>query len=301
MKLTRVALSALVVFAVCVFFTSLANAQATRTWVSGVGDDANPCSRTAPCKTFAGAISKTAAAGEIDCLDPGGFGAVTITKSITIDCLHTLGGVLFAAGNGINVSASAGDRVVLRGLDINGVGGMGVNGIAFSSGGSLHVEDSVIYGTQNGINVGGGNEIYIKNTYIRNNTNIGVYITGGAGLVNAVIERTTVENQVYGLVAGANSRITTRGSVYSGNSSVGILAQGAGTAAEVNVDNCIVSNNGVGLYSGALGIISVAGSSISGNGTAVASGGSGVAATFQDNKFHGNTSDGAFTAGLTMY
>jgi hypothetical protein len=119
--------------------------------------------------------------------------------------------------------------------------------------------------------------------------------------VNAVIERTTVENQVYGLVAGANSRITTRGSVYSGNSSVGILAQGAGTAAEVNVDNCIVSNNGVGLYSGALGIISVAGSSISGNGTAVASGGSGVAATFQDNKFHGNTSDGAFTAGLTMY
>ena len=67
-------------------FTSLAYAQATRTWVSGVGDDANPCSRTAPCKTFAGAISKTAAAGEIDCLDPGGFGAVTITKSITIDC-----------------------------------------------------------------------------------------------------------------------------------------------------------------------------------------------------------------------
>ena len=63
---------------------SLAHAQATRTWVSGVGDDANPCSRTAPCKTFAGAISKTAAGGEINVLDPGGFGAVTITKSITI-------------------------------------------------------------------------------------------------------------------------------------------------------------------------------------------------------------------------
>src|SRR3982751_3731335 len=71
-----------------------ASAQATRTWVSGVGDDANPCSRTAPCKTFAGAISKTANGGEINCLDPGGFGGVTITKSITIKCQYTEGGAL---------------------------------------------------------------------------------------------------------------------------------------------------------------------------------------------------------------
>jgi hypothetical protein len=300
MKLTRLALSALAVFALCVFCASLAHAQATRTWVSGVGDDVNPCSRTAPCKTFAGAISKTAAGGEINCLDPGGFGAVTITKSITIDCLHTLGGVLAAGTNGINVNAAAGDRVVLRGLDIDGAGS-GVTGIAFSSGGSLHVEDSVIYGMQNGISIGAGSEVYIKNSYIRNNSNIGVYITGGGGLVNAVIEKTTVENQAYGLVAGANTRVITRGSVYSGNSSVGILAQGGGSAAEVNVDNCIVSNNGVGLYSGALGIISVASSFVSGNGTAVAASGSGIAATFQDNKFHGNTSDGAFTSGISKY
>ena len=85
-------------------FTCGAGAQATRTWVSGVGDDANPCSRTAPCKTFAGAISKTASPGEIDCLDPGGFGAVTITKSITIDCSETLGGVLVSGTNGIVVN-----------------------------------------------------------------------------------------------------------------------------------------------------------------------------------------------------
>ena len=128
MKLSRLALSALVVFAVCVSFASLAHAQATRTWVSGVGDDANPCSRTAPCKTFAGAISKTAPEGEINCLDPGGFGAVTITKAITIDCLHTLGGVLAAGTNGVRVLAGGSDRIVLRGLDINGAGS-GVNGI----------------------------------------------------------------------------------------------------------------------------------------------------------------------------
>src|SRR5262249_26684672 len=103
---------------------SVASAQATRTWVSGVGDDANPCSRTAPCKTFAGAISKTAANGEINCLDPGGFGAVTITKSITIDCYGVLAGVLVSGTNGIIVNDSGANSIVvtLRNLDINGLG-----------------------------------------------------------------------------------------------------------------------------------------------------------------------------------
>src|SRR5712691_11154978 len=93
-----------------------AQAQASRTWVSGVGDDANPCSRTAPCKTFAGAISKTAAGGEINCLDSGGFGGVTIGKSITIRCVGVEGGVLVSGVNGIVVNAAAGDKVVLEGL-----------------------------------------------------------------------------------------------------------------------------------------------------------------------------------------
>src|SRR5437868_13649591 len=102
------------VLAIAIFtfaFASMAQAQATRTWVSGVGDDANPCSRTAPCKTFAGAISKTAAQGEINCLDPGGFGVVTITKAITIACEGVTAGVLTNAANGINVAAGANDQV----------------------------------------------------------------------------------------------------------------------------------------------------------------------------------------------
>src|SRR5262245_32409230 len=105
-----------------------AQAQATRTWVSGVGDDANPCSRTAPCKTFAGAISKTAANGEINCIDPGGFGAVTITKSITIDCGGTFGSILASGTTGVTVNA-AGIIVNLRNLTINGTGGTGVAGL----------------------------------------------------------------------------------------------------------------------------------------------------------------------------
>jgi hypothetical protein len=129
----------------------LVNAQATRTWVSGVGDDVNPCSRTAPCKTFAGAISKTATNGEISCLDPGGFGAVTITKSITIDCVGTLGSILASGTNGvvINITAVADIKkaVRLRGLTIDGAA-TGLNGIRFLAGNSLNVENVVIDGLQ---------------------------------------------------------------------------------------------------------------------------------------------------------
>src|SRR5437660_1760724 len=128
-------------------FTSMANAQATRTWVSGVGDDANPCSRTAPCKTFAGAISKTAAGGEIDCLDPGGFGQVTITKGMTIDCDAGTGGILGSAGNAININAGTG-IVVLRSLNINGgtaLTGMVANGISITSAAQVHILDMNIY------------------------------------------------------------------------------------------------------------------------------------------------------------
>src|SRR5215468_5430595 len=110
--------------AIVLLGTTLMSAQATRTWVSGVGDDANPCSRTAPCKTFAGAISKTAPGGEINALDPGGFGAVTITKSITIDGGGgQIASVLVAGTNGIVVAAGANDTVILRNIRINGLAG----------------------------------------------------------------------------------------------------------------------------------------------------------------------------------
>src|SRR5436305_7324683 len=122
------------------------NAQASRTWVSGVGDDANPCSRTAPCKTFAGAISKTAAGGEIDALEPAGFGAVTITKAITIDGGGgQVASVLVSGTNGIVVQAGPSDTVTLENLRIQGIG-TGLNGIRFLSGLRLNVLNDYIYG-----------------------------------------------------------------------------------------------------------------------------------------------------------
>src|SRR5919205_4177348 len=124
----RIALWTIAVIALALFLPAQAQAQATRTWVSGVGDDANPCSRTAPCKTFAGAISKTATGGEINVLDPGGFGGVTINKSITISSEGFEAGVLVSGTNAIIVNATNTSFVVLRGLDIEGLG-TGLTGI----------------------------------------------------------------------------------------------------------------------------------------------------------------------------
>src|SRR5437870_8198838 len=121
---SRILLAIFAMMLPAIFGGTAANAQATRTWVSGVGDDLNPCSRTAPCKTFAGAISKTAAGGEIDVIDPGGFGTLTITKSITIDGGIGSGwaSILAAGTNGIIVNASSTSVVTLRNLSINGAG-----------------------------------------------------------------------------------------------------------------------------------------------------------------------------------
>jgi hypothetical protein len=179
-------------------------AQATRTWVSGVGDDANPCSRTAPCKTFAGAISKTAAAGEINVIDPGGFGAVTITKSITIRSDHVEAAVLVNGTNGIVVSAGATDTVVLEGLDLDGSGGTGLNGVNISSGAAVYILRCAIrrFG-QNGVNMAdstAGSRLFIRDSIISlNGTGAGgpfggVNIQGNANIssiLNTLVDNNT--------------------------------------------------------------------------------------------------------------
>ncbi len=294
--------------AVCLFCSALAQAQATRTWVSGVGDDANPCSRTAPCKTFAGAISKTAAGGEINCLDPAGFGAVTITKSIAIDCHHTMGGILAASANGVIINALSTDKIILRGLDINGGGGAGgLDGVRFLAGGALHIEDTTINNMSTAVNVGlnqaANAEVYIKNSYLRNNASIGIFVSNiGAGTVNMVVERTTSENNAFGLMARNNTRVDARNSVFSGNSNTGIISEvlSAGPTSIVNVINCSITNNGTGLSSGnnataGQGNLRVSGSTVSFNATGVTAG-NGNASTFNDNIFRDNPTPGAFTA-----
>jgi hypothetical protein len=193
-----------------------ANAQATRTWVSGVGDDANPCSRTAPCKTFAGAISKTAIQGEINVLDPGGFGAVTITKAITISSQAFEAGVLVSGTNGIVVSAGAADVVVLEGLDIEGLG-TGLDGIKVLAGGQVYVTRCKIHHfIGNGINMQSstsGAKLFVKDSFIfQNGTLNSVPLTGGVninGTANVGVLADTIvdSNQNFGAQASGASNV----------------------------------------------------------------------------------------------
>ena len=198
------------------------NAQASRTWVSGVGDDVNPCSRTAPCKTFAGAISKTATNGEINCLDPAGYGAVTITKSITIDCEDTQGSILASLTNGviINITAATDTKkaVKLRGLSINGTGN-GINGARIIAASLVVFENMVIDGfTQNGISVEntGDIRVMVNNTSIRSNAGSG--INGlPAGNADIMVANSFLNGNGTGISAGANSLFRLSGNTITHN------------------------------------------------------------------------------------
>ena len=201
MKIYLLTISAIASFAI--LYATPAQAQATRTWVSGVGDDVNPCSRTAPCKTFAGAISKTATGGEINVLDPGGFGAVTITKAITIKSDHIEAGVLASGVNGIIISSTipAGAKVLLQGLDIEGLNGtpnpQGLNGVKIQGAAKVTIQDCSIRNfSQNGVNIAGpaGTRVVIEKSFISGNNN-GVAIAGVSGAANvAVVVGTTIDN-----------------------------------------------------------------------------------------------------------
>jgi hypothetical protein len=248
-----------------------AQAQATRTWVSGVGDDANPCSRTAPCKTFAGAISKTAAGGEIDALDPGGFGAVTITKAITIDGGGGQVASVLAAGTfGITVAAQATDIVTLRNIQLNGAG-TGTNGINYVSGLGLIVEHCNISGfAQNGINVTTGTtgNLTVHDTYITHNVGSagngnGVHLAPTAGAVAAGFRDVRVE----------------------ANSGAGFLI---GAAAAALIDQSSVLLNGTGITVNAGGILFLGNSEVVGNGTGVNVVLGGTANSYKTNEIDGN-------------
>ena len=222
--------------AITVLGTSVMYGQASRTWVSGVGDDANPCSRTAPCKTFAGAISKTAAGGEIDALDPAGYGAVTITKAITIDGGGgQVASVLVSGTNGIVVQAGPSDVVILRNLRINGIG-TGINGIRFLSGKDLNVESCYIFGfTTNGVDIalnqGTAASAHILNTVIKNNGGVGVRAANAvAPAVAVVVDSSSAILNNIGVEAAQHAHVTVSRSLVSKNTNDGLKSDDAATS-----------------------------------------------------------------------
>ena len=297
---TRLSLASLALF-VLLYCSSFAQAQ-SRTWVSGVGDDGNPCSRTAPCKTFAGAISKTAAGGEIDVLDPGGFGAVTITKSISIEANGVIAGITVSGTNGIVVNAGATDVVVIRGLTIDG-DGAGLSGINFIAGGALHVENCEINGfAQRGIDFfptgTGTSQLFVKDTNIHGNGG-GIWVKPGAGVTaTASIDHVRVEHNLFGIKGEQSSSTVIRDSVAAGNTNSGFVANSGGGLVDVTVENTVSAGNGQNgvVATGANATVRLSNATITDNATGVLSQGGGTILSFMNNRIRGNTTDGAPTS-----
>ncbi|MEK6302811.1 MAG: right-handed parallel beta-helix repeat-containing protein [Acidobacteriota bacterium] len=291
MRKFRFAFNILAITVFSLAISSVAQAQATRTWVSGVGDDANPCSRTAPCKTFAGAISKTAACGEISVLDPGGFGAVTITKSITINGDGTLAGILAANVNGIIVNAGVNDVVTIRNVSINGAC-TALNGIRYLAGKHLRVENCTIYGFTGASSAGidGANtvagEMSIVNTSISNCTT-GIRTANIAGNNNASISNCRVQRGTTGIQSRGSGNVTVSDSVISHQTGNGLLADNSAT---LNAERCVASNNGTGANAfTATSTLRISGCSFFNNATGVNVAAGSTSDTFQNNSIFGNT------------
>jgi Right handed beta helix region len=298
-KLLALAGTTLALFAV----SAPAHAQATRTWVSGVGDDLNPCSRTAPCKTFAGAISKTFINGEIDCLDPGGYGAVTITKSITIDCTGTFGSILASGTTGVTISiaVNANDpfrTVRLRGLSINGSGASGtigtrtgVRGVRILDAAVVEIEDTVISDfVTNGIadsRTSTGGKLLIRNSVIRDVTGSGIGLAG-ANPNNVSIENVHSINNGIGVAAGTGNRVSIVRSVLSRNTTAGVEGD---PGSQIGLENSLVSGNTTGLQSN--GTMSLSNTSLFFNGTII----TGATTSFGNNRILGGAPGTAPTVG----
>jgi len=294
---------ALFVVTFMLVLASAAQAQATRTWVSGVGDDVNPCSRTAPCKTFAGAISKTAKDGEISVLDPGGYGAVTITKSIYINGTHGAGygSIIASLVNGviINITDAADVRkaVRLRSLDINGAS-TGINGVSILAANNVWVEDCVIDGfTGDGTNSGMGIRVataasvnlYVSDTRIHK-TITGIRVSTTAGFAVANIKDSNFEGNTNGLTVNTNGFATVEKCRFAANTTNGVAT--IASSGTITIRDSVLSNNGTALNAAA-GSTMRALSNILNNNTTGFGGTTGVIQTDGQNRNVANGTPGA--------
>jgi hypothetical protein len=307
MRIFRVTLKLLTLCLFAAALSAQANAQATRTWVSGVGDDANPCSRTAPCKTWAGAISKTATNGEIDAIDPGGYGAVVITKSITIDGGGTFASILASGTNGVIVNIPAGNandphRVArLRRLSINGSGSgtrTGLDGVRVLKAASVFIDDVVIQDfMEEGVDVNADLDIALAmdNVQIRNCNGTGVKTQATVGFVAATLNNVRVQMCNVGLEAGLRTRVGVNNSVFTRNPT-GLKA--TGNTSILNLVNTFVSvSQTVGVVGGSGAVIRLSSCTITQNFLGLDPSG-GQIISLDHNAVSGNITDGVFTSSV---
>jgi hypothetical protein len=298
---TRLYLQIPLICAALVIGAASAHAQATRTWVSGVGDDVNPCSRTAPCKTFAGAISKTAEGGEISVLDPGGYGTLTITKAITIDGGTGSGwaSVLNSSVNGFTVNVTTGTHVsdavvILRNITVNGASQSpsvaGINGINYIKAAHLIVEKCVFENqSTNGINessLASTGNLKVYDCFF-DNTNTGMLITTSAGAAITQVDNCRFSALSAGINTTSNAFVHVRNCYFASTTTAngGVRAN---TGCQVNIVNSMFSSNNTGVNI-AGGTVRVSNNDFYNNTTAI---GGGTAESANNNRFRGNTTDG---------
>jgi hypothetical protein len=284
-------------------FVSVVQGQSIRTWVSGTGDDTNPCSRSQPCSTFSGAISKTAVNGEINCLTPGGFGAVTITKSITIDCHEVFAGANHSATQGvlINYDSFAGTdvRKSVRLRNINyqgsdtGTRGVRIIGGSGSAGSKVHVQDCLIDGNFGSIGRGiedtrsGGGSLLVTNTTIRNlsGTAISHAPPAGAARIDVAIDNVRIFNCLFGVAVGNGGNMVITNSVIASCVNAGLFAEGPLVASTLHANNVVLNDNGIGIQQTSGGTIRVGNSEITNSTT---NGTSGTVNSYGNNRVAGN-------------
>ncbi len=294
--------------ALVISFASTASAQATRTFVSGVGDDANPCSRTAPCKTWAGAIAKTAPGGEMDALDPGGFGAVTITKSITLDGGGgQVASVLVAGTNGIVIAAGSNDVVSLRNIRLDGLlgngtspGSAGLDGVEILSAASVTFENDDIFGFNvNGIevSVSAPVSVAIHNCRIFNVTQAGVSVTSTSGAATVEIDGVHIYNVHPGIRGNTNSVIAVTNSDVS---FAGVGVKQVAAPSTISITGSQINGNTTGLEGFAGAVMNVSGTMLAGNGTAVAPNG-GTISSDGTNVPMSNTASSSFNGSISRF
>jgi hypothetical protein len=287
-------LAALLVIA-CV--STFAGATSQRTFVRSDGVDNPSCSLAAPCRQFAAAVAAASANGEVIVLDSAGYGPVTISKSVSLIApVGVYAGISVFTGDGVTIAAGATDKVVLRGITINGQGG--ANGIVFSQGAILNVEDCQISNMAvDGIAASAVNsQVIVKNTVLRHNAGSGFSIAGASGNAQATLEGVHLTNNATGLYATGNTTAIITDSVISGNTT-GLQGYGPaiGITTIVSSHNKITRNSTGVLASATLGLVyaMLDGNLLSRNSTAVSIGGGSLGYTSGNNVYTNNSSDGS--------
>jgi hypothetical protein len=304
----RLPIAASTLLVVFLAVSQAAHGQSTRTWVSVNGNDGNDCSRATPCRTLSAALARSSAGGEIDVLDSGDFGSLTINKSISLVSPGVLGGIQVSTGTAITINAGPSDKVVLRGLTLDGLG-TGLNGISFAAGGSLYVENCTINNfNQIGIDfapTNGSGKLFVTDTIIRNN---GVGAVGGGlhliantgpGFV-ASVDGLRSESNVYGVKAEVFGVVTIRNSLVANNGFAGFSAVSSTGSIRMLIDNSVSTHNGTnGVSATGLATSTISNVVVTDNQTGLITGSGGTILSFGNNRVQGNVTDGSPTQTIT--